>query len=354
MRSFLASFLLAAGTVLGAVGGFNYAIDPLQFFRVYGWGRPFFFTDERYQRPGLARNYPYDTIILGNSLSENFRPSFVEHHTGWQTVNLAVSGGFAYEQHQLLDVALATGKPKRVIWGVSWDAFARPSRDRADLGGLPMYFYEHHPASLVTNYLLSISTLGRSLQGVLGRASHDLDLLNNFSADRTYGCEAMLSHYFSAYERQRFAAALETGQLLIGKEHLADSLEDHLFAPIGRHPDTHFYVFLPPTSIWFRRWAARYFPEVLVSFYEFRSLLIAGASRYANLTLLDYQSDPVILEPRRYSDLTHYSSEINDRIVLDIAQHRWWPPIGRALLEQQVADKDPCHADRRHQSGRDR
>ena len=171
MRRFLASFLLTMAAVLGTVAVFNYAVDPLQFFRVYAWGRPFFFPDERYQRPGIARNYPYDTVILGNSLSENFRPSFVDRHTGWRTVNLAVSGGYAYEQHRLLDVALAIGKTKRVIWGVSWDAYARPSRDRADLGGLPMYFYEDHPVALATNYLLSISTLRRSLQGIAGRAS---------------------------------------------------------------------------------------------------------------------------------------------------------------------------------------
>ena len=82
--------------------------------------------------------------------------------------------------------------------------------------------------------------------------------------------------------------------------------------------------------------------------------MIAGASRHANLTLIDYQSDPLILESRWYSDLTHYSGEINDRIILDIAHRRARPPIEQGLLEQQVALPESCDADGVQAAGFDR
>jgi hypothetical protein len=343
MRSFFVAFLFTVAAVLGTVALFNYVVDPLQFFRVYPWGRPFFFKDERFQNPGLARHYPYDTIIMGNSLSENFRPSFIWRAAGWRTVNLAISGAYAYEQHKMLDVALSSGRTKRVIWGVAWDAFARPSGERADLGGLPLYFYESRPYALITNYLLSISTLNRSLQGLSGRASRDLDTLNNFSAERSYGCGAIRFHYSSAYELRKFAGALASRQLILDAPHLSRSLEDHLFAPIRQHPEIAFDLYLPPTSIWFRRWTAEYFPATLQSFYDFRRLLIEGSRRHDNIRLFDYQSDPVVLEPKWYSDLSHYSGAINDRIILDMQKGRAPVPLSQEALQRQLTMPDECH-----------
>ena len=53
------------------VGGVNYIVDPFQQYRVKTF-YPIAFTNERYQNAGLSKNFEYDSLILGTSMTENF------------------------------------------------------------------------------------------------------------------------------------------------------------------------------------------------------------------------------------------------------------------------------------------
>ena len=49
----------------------NWRVDPLQFYRRASYP-PLLSDALRFQNPGLARNYDYDTLILGTSVSLGF------------------------------------------------------------------------------------------------------------------------------------------------------------------------------------------------------------------------------------------------------------------------------------------
>src|SRR5207244_2667821 len=116
-----------------------YAVDPMQFFRRAAYA-PVFSTNERYQLPGLAKNYDYDTVIAGTSMSQNFYPSYANKVLGARVLKVAISGSSAHEQFLILNVAVRTGKVKRVIWGLDeWAFSGAPDRVRDDLGMFPHY-----------------------------------------------------------------------------------------------------------------------------------------------------------------------------------------------------------------------
>jgi hypothetical protein len=54
-----------------SIGGVNYIVDPFQQYRVKTF-YPIAFTNQRYQNAGLSKNFEYDSLILGTSMTENF------------------------------------------------------------------------------------------------------------------------------------------------------------------------------------------------------------------------------------------------------------------------------------------
>lgn len=67
---------------VGFVGGVNYLVDPFQQYRVKTF-YPIAFKNERYQNAGLAKNFNYDSLILGTSMTENFLIDKVENDLGF-------------------------------------------------------------------------------------------------------------------------------------------------------------------------------------------------------------------------------------------------------------------------------
>ena len=146
-----------------------YAIDPLQFFRRAAYA-PAFSTNERYQIPGLARNYDYDTVIAGTSMAQNFYLGYADKVLGARTLKIAISGSSAHEQFLVLNVAIRTGKVKRVIWGLDqWVFRGPPGRVRDDLGVFPYYLYETNPLGYFW-YLFNASNLSDSIEVLTNRA----------------------------------------------------------------------------------------------------------------------------------------------------------------------------------------
>lgn len=115
-------FLLAAVVMYSlAFMAFVYVIDPLQVYRAASYP-PMFSEEERFQNPGLAKNYEYDTIIIGSSMTQNFVPSDVDRVFGGKTLKLSIEGSTAHEQYLTAKLALSTGQVKRVIWGLDYFA----------------------------------------------------------------------------------------------------------------------------------------------------------------------------------------------------------------------------------------
>jgi len=64
--------LLFSSIIIGVPGLMNYIVDPFQQYRK-PWYNPYFPPQiERYLNPGLAKNYDYDSILIGTSQVETF------------------------------------------------------------------------------------------------------------------------------------------------------------------------------------------------------------------------------------------------------------------------------------------
>ena len=67
--------LITTVVLLIALGGLTAVVDP--YFHYHGPLEGLSYPDgnERYQNDGIIRNFAYDAVITGNSMTENFRVS---------------------------------------------------------------------------------------------------------------------------------------------------------------------------------------------------------------------------------------------------------------------------------------
>ena len=74
------------------IGGFVYVIDPY-----FHYHKPFFsyfkLDNQRYQNDGIAKNFDYDAIITGTSMTENFKTSEFDELFNVKSVKMSFSGG---------------------------------------------------------------------------------------------------------------------------------------------------------------------------------------------------------------------------------------------------------------------
>ena len=140
MKSTIIAALL--GFLLPVIGimGFNAWTDPFRYYRPIEDSR--YSDNARWQNPGMIRNSPYDTALIGTSRFENFKPSMFAD-AGWKVLKVTAPGSLANEQLDTMEMVLEQGRAKRIIIEMSYVSYIA-SRQR-DPGEFPRFLYRSTP-----------------------------------------------------------------------------------------------------------------------------------------------------------------------------------------------------------------
>lgn len=134
--------------------GYLIILDPMQIFHK-PWGRKAYFVrDLRLQSAGIINNYPFDSIILGTSMAQNFSPEEASELWRANFVNLSPDGSSLYERSLLLGYALRKKEIKNVIISLDNIRFANPSGDRYPVEDFAM-LYNRNPFDDILIYINS-------------------------------------------------------------------------------------------------------------------------------------------------------------------------------------------------------
>ncbi len=322
--SYLHWYVALAVLLTLALGLFNWSVDPLQLYRRAAY-QPVFSENQRYQNPGLAKNYEYETVIIGTSHAENFLPSHVERALGERAVKLAISGSTAYEQRLILEKAIETGRVRRVIWVLDHIAFTKPVRAVSTReGDFPFHLY-HEGLRTLGLYLLSLDSLDLSLDALLGRGHRNLDTLNAWYADWEFGEGRVMADWY------RRGVLLDRINLDPDRNFgptdrmSRRSIRANLMELVRDHPEIRFELIFPPYSILsyladFRSWSGAFAERQ-----AYKAFLVSSVAGSPNVRVFDFQAvKRVTHDLRNYKDLEHYSLEISDWIIEAVAtgQHR--------------------------------
>lgn len=305
--------LLCAYALLSAV---VILVDPFQVYRkAERFLPPIDNTSQVYANAGIVRQYDYDSVIVGTSVCENFRPSQADALLGGRFIKLVTQAGTAYNHALLMKLAFDTHDVRRVIYGLDVYSFIAETDETGS--AVPLYLYDRNPFNDV-QYWLNRSVLGAFLPRCLrtwGQRQDDSirDSMYNWIGRDEYGPVAMYGVAFDEPETV-YPMDYHTARAL-------ENLETHLLPYIKAHPDTQFDIFFPPYSA--AEWSSMKSKGTLDSMLNLRSVCYHALSAYDNVAVYDFAvCEDWVKNIDNYKDTLHYGVWINDAIIAAIADGR--------------------------------
>jgi len=300
----------------------NWYLDPM-----LSYHRPYvhvgYSDNQRYQNPGLARNLDYAACFIGTSKTENHSGDHLSQLTGERVLMLPVAGSTIREQNELLQVALRSGKPRRVYWEMNYGSISAGERINDGSVDFPHYMYVLS-AVTVSKYLLSMDTLREGILGLSGQRHNDFDSLHFWT--RNYDHSAPRMEQAWAYVVQRWTPELRQQWDAVRLHTPADLnaiMQRHIESLLIAYPQVEFELILLPAS---RRY---YLSDFLIApnrselRLSMRRTLAEWLQRHDNLKVHDLQLHADYMQPQHYKDLDHYAPEISARISADLASGRF-------------------------------
>lgn len=322
----------------------NVIVDP--FFHYHApWGK-YRLYNERYINDGIARNFDYDAIIMGNSLTQNFKISQYDELFGVNGVKLPYSGANTAE-----------------LWTALGRAIGRDTADMQIAKDIPDKEYRKHYETQ-KGYNENVSTVlicidcddiinerfwvgYDSAPGYL----YDDSLLNDveylFNKDTLYkgtlfnlimtirDTESTSFDEYSAWEKEngpyQACASLDMIEPVneadcidftqSDKELAELSLKYNIIPVIEANQSTRFIFVLPPFSI--AKWAECYQDGKISYRIDSMYYILSELLKYDNVFIYGFDDEfDLITNLDRYCDAIHYDAEINGWMLGEIASNR--------------------------------
>jgi len=303
-------FFVFSITCAISIGLFNYIIDPFQQYR-----RSTFYQapyiNPRYLIAGMAKNFSYDSLIIGTSMTENFHIREVSDMlSSSKPIKLTVGGGSIFDEATILKTAINTGKVKQVLFGL--DIFCL----RADPSAYPLpgYLYDNNTLNDY-HYLFNLDTLKRSLTypffQLIFKHHPRMDYMRMFEWQfKTSPQQFSATKVMHAYQIARTRLALNFPPKISSYQYMKNNF-DHLILPIiKQNSSIHFTIFFPPYSILEYKLLAE--SGHLENYLKVKTHISEQLLPLINVNLFDFQTEKTITHNLdNYMDTRHYHQRIN-------------------------------------------
>lgn len=301
--------------LLIVLGGFTAVVDPYFHYHKPLTNLEYPFGPERYINDGIGRNFEYEAIITGTSMTQNFRSSEFESLWGVKTVKTPFAGASYKEIDEYLARTLQCKKGVRyVLRGLDYSYLLKDKDEmRYDLDFYPTYLYDENLFNDV-KYLLNKSVLLEGTCRVMeytdsGKKTTSFDDYSRWQDRYVFGKEAVLATY-TRPEMSTWNAEWDEET----EKRLVASLEQNVLATARENPDVTFYLFFTPYSIaW---WDSLNRSGGLEQHIEAERKAIELLLTQENIELYSFSNNfPLVCDFNNYKDIQHYSADINSQIL---------------------------------------
>jgi hypothetical protein len=305
-RSFIILTLASTLASLAVIAALVIMIDPFTRYHAPWFGLAPVETDERTSSVGRARNLDYDTVLIGSSMSENFKNTWFEDGVfGSRCVKIPLQGAHYDDYRFIIDEAGRHAGTQNIVFCLDTylftdlpDAYPQTIEDYyiSGIGPSDVHYlfnksvlFGYLPEFLVTNVREGFSEENAYVW------SYDYEY-SKYAARMAYMSKRLLTRD----TEKEFDMFFETG----------DYVTDRLIEQIKSEPDKTFWIYVPPYSM-------LYWDDVVLRGYatavicvqerEFRKLLECG-----NVRLFYFQDDKdIITDLSNYRDYSHYKIDVN-------------------------------------------
>lgn len=279
-------------------------------------------TLERYQNDGIVRNFTYDGVVTGTSMTENFFTTEVDVLFGAKSVKVPFAGAHYKEVNDNLKRAFSSENSiKFVIRGLDYGMLSDTADAMRTDMVYPTYLYNNNwldDSYYVWNKDILFGPLMTMIHNTAdGKADTTFDEYGNWSEGVVYGKEAVLASYEPSPE--------ETTKREFTEEDLnrtRKNIVENVTELVAQNPDTTFYYFLTPYSIvW---WNDKKRVGELEYYLKLEEVAIEEMLQYDNLYLFSFfTNEELICNLENYKDVGHYSPEISSKILEWMAEGKY-------------------------------
>lgn len=274
-------------------------------------------NNERYQNNGILKNFDYDAIITGTSMTQNFKASEFDSLFGVTSVKVPFSGATYKEINAHLTVAESYNSEIRIILrGLDYHRLLDAADDmRYEENSYPWYLYDANPFNDVS-YIFNKSILCENTRKVIrhtqdGNVTTDFDTYGNWMDDYTFGKNAIEEDYIRPADMSHKNLQLTEQDYTNIQENFSQNVTNLAQA----NPQTEFYLFFTPYSIYY--WDSLYRTGTLSRQLAAEKCAIEAMLPYDNIHLFSFFTEyDMICNADNYKDTMHYSEEINSQILV--------------------------------------
>lgn len=325
-------FLIASGCMLVYILLSFYIFDPLQVWHKSFFNKNTYSYNIRESAKAFIRDNEFDSVILGNSYSENTSAKKASDILGGNFINLSMSGSTLSEKNILLKYLLNKKDIKQVVFVLDFHYYKLKRGYTGDFD----YLYDDDPLNDIKIYLNN-----RYFLCATGLAKNSVcKIRNNLNIDCPYRWEDEEFHYkrFGGFEnwlknknnrqiKTDFDNLLDTpkeiNQKTLEEKYILDLkkyMNQYLLDIINDYPNIKFHIIISPVSD--LRLAQSIRDEDL-SFKKTALLidiLTDFQAKHSNIEIYAFDNLPDMGKIENYKDLTHYKSQINYLILNSIAR----------------------------------
>lgn len=313
-RRWVIGTLIVTFVLLAMVAALVIVVDPFQHYRKASFYTPIAERAlQRYMNVGFARNYEYDTLSLGSSITENTRTSDIERAFGGKALHLAYRAAALINYSMTMSNAFPTHDIKRVI--ITMDDVNLTDNPESGIEILPLYLFDDNILNDVS-YWFNMDVLARIIElyeyNVHGTGKIDeldFDMLYNWTDSTLYGKARVFSSYAYWHKKKTLTLSTEPTAKVV-----QENIARHLLPFITAHPETEFILVYPPYSTleWYNTYLFGQEERFLFGRVEYARALLA----YPNVRIFDFQAhEGFANDYEQHTDLTHYSGAINTAYI---------------------------------------
>jgi len=298
----------------------TYIVDPYFHYHAPLKGIRYRLYEQQYINDGIARHFDYDTIIIGNSLSENIKASQVDELFDCKSIKIPYSGAGYKELWKSIDRALHYNPDVKKVFVIVDTEDAMRDKDYVRYTEYPEYLYDDtvwNDAQYLWNKdVFYKGTLYNLLMTVSGKENTTFD---EYSAkDAETGADVVLPLIGDIPDSEEvvlYNYDAEDEQMVV------DNINENIIPIVEKNPDTEFVLIYAPPSI--ARWAKYYtwgnINYQLGSGKTTTELLL----EQENVKLYSLQDDfELVCNLDNYRDTLHYTSEIGEYMIDLVANNQ--------------------------------
>ena len=317
VKKWLAGMLAVALVIIISVACVIIYVDP--YFHYHGPQAALYYelNNERSQNDGIIRHFDYDGMIIGTSMSENFKTSEAEELWGGSFIKVSFAGGTYKEQNDNIARAIKYNPDLKIVIRPLDYAYLmnEPDRIRNDLGDYPDYLYDNNPFNDV-NYIFNKDIFYGICLPMLedaqaGKAAGitSFDEYANWMDEAEFGPEAALlgrTEYKAPEKIQPFVDEV--------KEMVEANITQNVIELAKANPNIDFYYYLTPYSVaW---WGSQKELGTLERWLAVEQRAIELMLECDNIHLYSFNNEfDIVSDLNNYRDECHHGDWINSQIL---------------------------------------